>query len=157
MEDVMSTAYPSMLALLGLVAVAGYQHRDKIAELMSGLGGTGGSTGSSGQGAQPSGLQSVLQGARDAGGGALGFLNSGLSELVDRFKQSGRGDVAQSWVGHGPNQAIAPDELKAAIGTDALADLTRRTGLAENELLQRLSQHLPSAVDRYTPEGRIGG
>jgi uncharacterized protein YidB (DUF937 family) len=72
MEKVMSRAYPSMLALLGLVAVAGYQHRDKITELMSGLKGTGGSTGpagATGQGAQPGGLQSVLQGARDAGGG----------------------------------------------------------------------------------------
>jgi hypothetical protein len=29
-----------MLALLGLVAVAGYQHRDKISEMLSGAGGT---------------------------------------------------------------------------------------------------------------------
>jgi uncharacterized protein YidB (DUF937 family) len=153
----MSNAYPSMLALLGLVAVAGYQHRDKISELMSGVGGTGGSTGTTGQGAQPAGLQSVLQGARDAGGsgGPLGFLSSGLSELVNRFKQNGRGAVAESWVNQGPNQSITPDELKATIGTNTLADLSRHTGLAENELLQRLSQHLPSAVDRYTPEGRI--
>src|SRR4051812_45012411 len=34
----MSRGYPSMTALLGLLAVAGYQNRDKIAELLGGLG-----------------------------------------------------------------------------------------------------------------------
>ena len=34
----MAKGYPSMLALLGLVAVAGYQNRDKIAEMVGKLG-----------------------------------------------------------------------------------------------------------------------
>ena len=32
----MSRGMPSMMALLGLLAVAGYQHRDKIAEMLGG-------------------------------------------------------------------------------------------------------------------------
>ncbi len=32
----MSRGFPSMTALLGLLAVAGYQHRDKIAEMLGG-------------------------------------------------------------------------------------------------------------------------
>ena len=56
---------------------------------------------------------------------------------------------------HGPNQDIAPYDLRAAIGPDVLAALSQRTGLDEDELLTRLSQQLPSAVDRYTPEGRL--
>mgnify|MGYP006948755538 CR=1 FL=1 len=32
----MSKGYPSMTALLGLLAVAGYQNRDKLAELLKG-------------------------------------------------------------------------------------------------------------------------
>jgi uncharacterized protein YidB (DUF937 family) len=45
----MSRGFPSMTALLGLLAVAGYQHRDKIAEIIGGIGqstpaGTGQST-----------------------------------------------------------------------------------------------------------------
>ena len=32
----MSRGYPSMTALLGLLAVAGYQNRDKIAEMLRG-------------------------------------------------------------------------------------------------------------------------
>ena len=33
----MSRGFPSMMALLGLLAVAGYQNRDKIAEMLGGL------------------------------------------------------------------------------------------------------------------------
>ena len=40
----MSRGMPSMTALLGLLAIAGYQNRDKLAELLKGAG--GGSTGS---------------------------------------------------------------------------------------------------------------
>jgi hypothetical protein len=36
----MSRGFPSMTALLGLLAIAGYQNRDKIAEMLSGLGKT---------------------------------------------------------------------------------------------------------------------
>ena len=34
----MSRGLPSMTALLGLLAIAGYQNRDKIAEMLGGLG-----------------------------------------------------------------------------------------------------------------------
>lgn len=34
----MNRGFPSMTALLGLLAVAGYQNRDKIAEMLRGLG-----------------------------------------------------------------------------------------------------------------------
>jgi hypothetical protein len=48
----MSRGFPSMTALLGLLAVAGYQNRDKIAEMLSGIGqGTPGAAGQSGTGA----------------------------------------------------------------------------------------------------------
>jgi uncharacterized protein YidB (DUF937 family) len=141
----MAKGYPSMLALLGLVALAGYQNREKIAEMVGRLG--------------DHDPQRPLQPGPDSTRGPLGgvgdLLKSGLGELVDRFKQSGRGDVAQSWVNRGPNQDIAPDDLRAAIGPEALASLSERTGLDEDELLSRLSQQLPSAVDRYTPEGRL--
>lgn len=144
----MAKGYPSMLALLGLIAVAGYQNRDKIADMVGKLGNN-----------DPRHPQSGQPGGMDATRGPLGgvgdLLKNGLGELVDRFKQNGRGDVAQSWVNDGPNQDIAPQELRDAIGPDALASLSQRTGLTEDELLTRLSQQLPSAVDRYTPEGRI--
>jgi uncharacterized protein YidB (DUF937 family) len=41
------------------------------------------------------------------------------------------------------------------IGPDVLAALEQQTGLLQEELLARLSRELPSAVDQYTPDGRI--
>jgi uncharacterized protein YidB (DUF937 family) len=151
----MASKMPSMTALLGLLAMAGYQNRDKIAEM---LGGLGASEGKPGSGTQPGlgGLLSNLGGA-GAAGGVGGLLGGGLGELLERFKQSGQGEVAQSWVNDGPNEEIAPPQLKQAIGADVLAALERQTGLSQDELLARLSRELPTAVDKYTPGGRLPG
>ena len=37
-ETKMSRGLPSMTALLGLLAIAGYQNRDKLAEMLNGAG-----------------------------------------------------------------------------------------------------------------------
>ena len=145
-----------MTALLALIALAGYQNRDKLAEMIRGAG-TGNPQQVPGQTEQHSGLGGILSGLRNAlgGGGTGGFLNDGLRELQDRFRQSGREHVAQSWINHGPNQEITPDELKTTLGSDVLSDLAQRTGLSQQEVLARLSRQLPSAVDNYTPDGRL--
>ncbi len=149
----MSRGFPSMTALLGLLAVAGFQNKDKIGEMLGGL--RQGSTGGAGAAASPglSGLGGLLGGLGGASAG--GFLSGGLGELVERFKQNGHGEPAQSWVGNGPNQAISPPQLEQAIGTDVLATLSQQTGLSRDELLARLSRELPEAVHRYTPDGRL--
>ncbi|MGF9763154.1 YidB family protein [Microvirga sp. 0TCS3.31] len=170
----MSRGFPSMTALLGLLAVAGFQHRDKIAEMLRGagsgnpgapdqdgqlgglgglLGSLGGSPGTAGGGNQQAGLGGLLGGL--GSGGLGGLLGGGLGELVESFKQQGQGDVAESWVGTGPNKPIAPDQLEQAIGPDALATLTQQTGLSREELLSRLSTTLPEVVDKVTPDGRL--
>ena len=155
----MSRGFPSMTALLGLLAIAGYQNRDKIAEMLRGAGGAApGQAGAPGQSpSQSGGLGGVLEQLRGSlgGAGAGGFLSGGLGELIDRFKQNGQGDTVDSWVGTGPNKQIAPSQLEQAIGPDVLATLSRQTGLSKEELLARLSRELPSAVDKYTPQGRL--
>jgi uncharacterized protein YidB (DUF937 family) len=152
-EHHMSRGFPSMTALLGLLAVAGYQNRDKLAELLSGAGSKG--PGSPGQGQQGGlgdlgGLLGNLGGA-----GVGGLLGGGLGELIESFKQSGQGEVADSWVGTGPNKEVAPQQLEQAIGPDVLATLSQQTGLSREEILSRLSKELPQAVDRYTPDGSL--
>lgn len=152
-----------MTALLALLAVAGYQNRDKLAQV---LGGHGGQQAQPGQpqggfggmgGALGGGLGGILGNLRGAlgGAGAGGLIGNGLRELMERFQQNGQGDVAQSWVSTGPNKDIAPHELESAIGNDVLTDLSQKTGLSREELLQRLSRELPTAVDKYTPDGTI--
>jgi uncharacterized protein YidB (DUF937 family) len=89
------------------------------------------------------------------GGLAGGMLGGGLGELLNRFSQNGRGDVMQSWIGSGPNQAVGPHDLEQSLGADTIDDLSRQTGLERGDLLSQLSQALPEVVDRLTPEGRL--
>ena len=149
----MSNGMPSMTALLGMLALAGYQNRDKLSELLKGATSSGTPSGT-GQASPLGGLLGNIGGML-GGGGASGFLNGGLGELLERFKQNGHGDAAQSWINAGPNKEVSPPELKKAIGPDVLAALEKQTGLSQEELLTRLSRELPSAVDKYTPDGRI--
>ena len=39
-----------------------------------------------------------------AGGGVGGLLNGGLGELLERFKQNGQGETAESWINKGPKK-----------------------------------------------------
>ena len=145
----MSRGYPSMTALLGLLAIAGYQNRDKIAEILGGLGqGKPGAQGGLG------GLLSQLKGSL-GGASAGGVLSSGLGELLDRFKQSGQEETADSWVKTGPNKQCTPSQLEQAVGPEVLDTLSKQTGLSREELLSRLCRELPDAVDKYTPQGRL--
>ena len=89
----MSRGMPSMTALLGLLVLAGYQNRDKLAELLQGAGKGGSQPGGTNNQQGPlDGLLGDLSGAL-GGGGIGGLLSGGLGELVDRFKENGHGDA----------------------------------------------------------------
>lgn len=170
----MARGMPSMLALLGLLAVAGYQNRDKIAGALADLksrspqnpdgnpdvlGGISDSIGSLfGSGSKPE------DGARNPAGGfgdilpglGVGGLAGGLGELLGSFRDSGNAEVADSWITPGvPTQGLRPDQVEQALGSENLAELARRTGLSREELIERLAKTIPDAVDRLTPNGEM--
>jgi uncharacterized protein YidB (DUF937 family) len=151
-ESFMARGFPSMTALLAMLAIAGYQNRDKIAEVLGGLNksASGGPDGKGGLG----GLLEKL-GVDAKGAGVGGILTGGLGELLDRFKNNGQGDTADSWVKTGENKSCTPAELEKALGPDTIKALTEHTNLSKDELLSRLCRELPQAVDKYTPQGRI--
>jgi uncharacterized protein YidB (DUF937 family) len=98
----------------------------------------------------PGGLGSVL------GGAAAGsVLSGGLGNIIKELQDSGHGRAAQSWVGTGPNEEIAPKDLAHALGSDTLNTLSKQTGLSVDGLLAGLSQNLPDLVDQLTPNGRL--
>lgn len=142
----------SLVALLGLLAVAGFQHRDKIQDALKGM------SNNQAGGAQ-GGLGGMLGGLGDLIGGKPGsgnVLTGGLNDLLDSFRSNGQKETADSWTTVGvPTKGLTPQEVEAAVGRDTLDELSQSTGLSHEELLRRLSANIPEAVDRLTPEGRF--
>ena len=132
---------PSMVALLGLLAVAGYQHKDKIGQMIRNSSGSSDPDGDRPHVAGSAGfldeIGSIFGGA---GGGAS--LSEAVMGLVENFRGAGQGPSADSWVEPGTNQGVNPE-------------LSMKTGLPRAEILSRLSRTVPEAVDRMTPDGRI--
>jgi len=104
------------------------------------------------QGGQPQqgGLGGALGGML-GGGGAAG----GLGGLLSKFQQAGLGNVAQSWVGSGPNQQVTPDQLHQVFGDEQVNQWSQQSGMPKHDLLSQLSQYLPHAVDQMTPQGQV--
>lgn len=91
--------------------------------------------------------------AQHEDGGLLG----GLGGLVQKMQQGGLGGIISSWVGHGDNHPVAPQQLDKALGPDILDKLAAKVGLSREELSQQLSKVLPGVVDKMTPNGEIPG
>jgi uncharacterized protein YidB (DUF937 family) len=90
------------------------------------------------------------------GGAAAGsVISGGLGDLMKQLQQGGQGDAANSWIGKGPNQAIAPGDLASALGADQIDSIASQSGLSRDDLLKGLSQYLPQAIDHLTPDGRL--
>jgi uncharacterized protein YidB (DUF937 family) len=173
---------PAAIALLGLLAVKGFENRDKIGGMLGGLfgGGNGSTPGTTGSGSVPAGSNGGLGGAlggllggNAAGTGGLGGLlggllgeatdatgkggavSGGLGDLLNSFDKAGHGDVANSWVKDGPDKQPSATQIEQSVGPDVLDQLAQATGMSRDDLLQRLKQVLPQAVDALTPNSRV--
>ena len=140
---------PSILALLGLVAVAGYQNRSKISEMLDDAKQRQAGSASA---AQPS-LFSDIAGIFGSGGRSS--LSSGLADLVRQFTAAGHGNAAQSWVAPGQNKQLQEQDFAQVIGDDTLDELVTKTGLSRAELIHRLTAAVPKVINQLTPEGRL--
>jgi uncharacterized protein YidB (DUF937 family) len=81
--------------------------------------------------------------------------HGGIQGVITQLEQQGLGGVARSWIANGPNQPISPAQLSQVFGTGTLGQLAAKAGLSPQELAQKLSQALPTAIDKLTPGGTI--
>jgi uncharacterized protein YidB (DUF937 family) len=95
-------------------------------------------------------------------GGEMATLVNGLIEkhggiqgIVAQMEQQGFGPTVKSWVSNGANMPITPEQIHAAFGSDSLAALAAKLGLNPQELAQKLSQALPQAINKLTPNGTV--
>jgi uncharacterized protein YidB (DUF937 family) len=95
------------------------------------------------------------------GVGATTLLNSfiekqgGLQNIVSQFEKNGFGDTMKSWVSQGQNLPITADQIHQALGSDTVKELAAKMGLPADKLAELLAQHLPQAIDKVTPDGKL--
>ncbi|PAP97610.1 YidB family protein [Mesorhizobium mediterraneum] len=110
---------------------------------------------SGGSSAQTDPAQSTAPVPPDTTASADGGLLGGLGGLLDKLKDAGHGNAADSWVGTGQNQPIQANDLGNALGPQVIREIAQRTGLNEQDLLKQLSAALPGLVDQMTPNGQV--
>jgi uncharacterized protein YidB (DUF937 family) len=100
---------------------------------------------------------SLVPDANSAAGSATadGGLVGGLGGLLAKLQNAGHGDIANSWVGSGPNKPIDPKQLGSALGPNAVSTAAQQAGMSEQQLLSQLATALPGIVDKLTANGTI--
>ncbi len=79
----------------------------------------------------------------------------GLSDLIGKLTAGGAAPQVNSWVGPGQNEPIHPGQLGGALGGGILDELSKRTGMSQQELLNQLAAVLPQVINNLTPKGRV--
>ncbi len=104
-------------------------------------------------------LEGVLGGV--LGAGALTVVrdylqkHGGLSGLAAEFENSGLGQQVKSWIGAGPNHPISGEQVEAALGPNLVNEISEKSGMAYEKVLEVLAKDLPTLVDKASPEGKL--
>ena len=81
--------------------------------------------------------------------------NGGIGAVLDRFKQKGYRQQADSWVSTGANQMLDTEGVGAVMGRQELAQLAQQLGVPEQEVAGGLAEIFPEMVDQLSPEGQL--
>jgi uncharacterized protein YidB (DUF937 family) len=89
--------------------------------------------------------------------GVMGLINEagGLPVLLQKLQDSGLGDQVASWISHGENQPVSGNQIKDALGDDAIAQVAQQAGVAPEHVTTGLAQLLPQIIDTLTPGGQV--
>jgi uncharacterized protein YidB (DUF937 family) len=77
----------------------------------------------------------------------------GVDGLIGTLRQGGLGGAVDSWITTGPNQAVEPQQLEAALGPNNVNQIATKSGLPVEMLLPILAAALPMIIDMLTPDG----
>ena len=77
----------------------------------------------------------------------------GVDGLIGTLRQGGLGGAVDSWISTGPNQAVEPQQLEAALGPNNVNQIAAKSGLSVEMLLPLLATFLPTIIDMLTPDG----
>ena len=95
------------------------------------------------------------------GGSAASLLNdyfrkhAGVSGVVAELEKTGLGQQVRSWVSTGPNLPISSEQIEEAVGPERVKEMAADSGVPYDKVLELLAKHLPTVVDKATPEGKL--
>ena len=81
--------------------------------------------------------------------------NGGLSGILEKFKEGGLGETAASWVGTGANIPVSAEDISNVLGNGTIAAMAAKFGINPETLSAQIAEHLPSVVDKLTPDGEV--
>jgi uncharacterized protein YidB (DUF937 family) len=81
--------------------------------------------------------------------------NGGLEGVLNKFRQGGLAQQADSWVSTGQNMNISGDQLQQVFGSSTISDLASRLGVSEDQAGSAMAQVLPEVINGLTPEGHV--
>jgi len=81
--------------------------------------------------------------------------NGGFGGFIERFKDAGLGDLAESWITTGDNTPISNEQLESALGEDTINAVAEQTGVDNATATSALGFMTPHVVDALTPDGEI--
>lgn len=99
-------------------------------------------------------------------GGAVGAIavkavgdlinqHGGVQGIVDQFQKQGLGGVVNSWIGTGENQPVTAEQVHQTLGADTVQKMATQAGVSPQEMASQIAQHLPTAIDKLTPQGTV--
>jgi uncharacterized protein YidB (DUF937 family) len=88
---------------------------------------------------------------------AMDLLNKhgGVSGVLAMFKAKGYTEQVNSWVGNGQNLPISAEQVAGVLGQGELAQMAAKFGITPDSLSSKIAQHLPTVVDKLTPNGVV--
>ena len=81
--------------------------------------------------------------------------NGGVAGVLDKFRQGGYADQADSWQSTGENMPLSGNALQEVLGSGAIGQIAGQLGMSHGDAAGGLAQMLPQLIDKFTPNGEI--
>jgi len=100
---------------------------------------------------------------QDKAGGLLASLfglisdpkTGGFSGFLEKFRNAGFGDIVDSWISTGDTTPLTGEQVESALGTDAIATISKDSGLDRAAATTALGGLIPDVVNSLTPDGEL--
>jgi uncharacterized protein YidB (DUF937 family) len=81
--------------------------------------------------------------------------HGGLTGVLDKFRENGMGQHADSWVGTGANMPISAEQVQQVFGESSISQVASQLGQSHGQASSALAQLLPQLIDHLTPQGQV--